>query len=787
MKLLNRKVFRELRILQAQTISISILIIAGVSLLVSSWSVYRSLNQCKDDYYRENRFADLFGSVKTAPIEMVRTLSRIPGIKTIEGRIVLEGLLSVPHADEPAVGTFVSVPSGQQPRLNLLHIRLGRLPVDASEVEVVVHEAFAGAHHLSPGDSITATIQGRQETLRIVGIAISPEYIYALSAQAPLPDDRHYGVFWMPQKQLERLARMSQKMNSIVMELDHTVPQEAVMARLNRELKSYGNRDVIDRSRQISNLFVEDEINEQKTIVILDPMIFISVAAFLIHTILSRLVTIQRPQIATLKSLGYTDLEISSHYLKLVFLIVLGGSLFGVLGGKLLGQTLLKTYVSYFHFPALDFSLSPLSVLLGLSAGIIPGVLGGWLSVRNVYRLSPIEAMRPSTPPSYQESWFEHFGWWQRQSAQMKLFWRNLLIKPLRMWITVFGISAAVAIIITANSWSDMIYYLLDTQFQRIQREDMSVSFLRPLPLSALRELQTMEGMVSVEGYRSIPIRLTFRNRKKELQLSGIPQGLQMLQKLDGQLRSIAIPEQGVLLTRYFEREWGIRVGDRVRVETLEGQLRELDLPVAGFADDLFGLSAVVDLHEFWRVFREQPSYNVANLKVDPLHIQQAYVALKNRVNVYSVMLKKEMYRGIQRSFAGMMKLFMRVVTTFAFLIAAGVIFNSVRIGFSEHSWEMTSLRVMGFERDSVIGMLVGETLAQMLLAVIPGFALGTGLVHWTATAVHTETFGFPVVIFSGTYWLSLLVITLAFIASSIWIVRKVSKMVLVEALKFRE
>ena len=93
MKLLNRKVFRELRILQAQTISISILIIAGVSLLVSSWSVYRSLNQCKDDYYRENRFADLFGSVKTAPIEMVRTLSRIPGIKTIEGRIVLEGLL----------------------------------------------------------------------------------------------------------------------------------------------------------------------------------------------------------------------------------------------------------------------------------------------------------------------------------------------------------------------------------------------------------------------------------------------------------------------------------------------------------------------------------------------------------------------------------------------------------------------------------------------------------------------------------------------------------------------
>jgi putative ABC transport system permease protein len=787
MKLLNRKVFRELKILQAQTLSISILIIAGVSLLVSSWSVYRSLNRCKDDYYRTNRFADLFGYVKTAPIEMIKTLSLIPGIKTIEGRIVLEGLLSVPHADEPAVGTFVSIPSGTQPELNRLHVRLGRLPMDASTVEVLVHEAFASAHHLSLGDSITATIQGQKEVLRIVGIAISPEYIYALGAQAPLPDDRHYGVFWLPQKQIERLARMRKEMNNIVVELDHTVPQESVMVSLNRELKNYGSRDVIDRSRQISNLFVEDEINEQKTMVILDPMIFISVAAFLIHTILSRLVTIQRPQIATMKSLGYTDLEISSHYLKLVFLIVLGGSLLGVLGGKLLGQALLKTYVSYFHFPALDFSLNPISVLLGLSAGIIPGVLGGWLSVRNVYRLSPIEAMRPPTPVSYQEGWFEHFRFWQRQTAQRKLFWRNLLIKPVRMWITIFGISAAVAIIITANAWSDMIYYLLDNQFQRIQREDMSVAFLRPLPLSALRELQKMEGVVSVEGYRSIPIRLIFRNRKKELQLSGLPSDLQMLQKLDGQLRAIAIPERGLLLTRYFEKEWGIRAGDRIRIETLEGQIRELALPVTGFSDDMMGLSAVMDLNEFWRVFREQPSYNIANLKMDPLHLQETYVALKNRAYVYSVMLKKEMYRGIQRSFAGMMKLFMKVVTTFAFLIAAGVIFNSVRVGFSEHAWEMTSLRVMGFEKDSVIGMLVGETLVQMILAVFPGLALGTGLVHWTATAVHTETFGFPVVIFSATYWLSLMVITLAFIASSIWIVHKVSKMVLVEALKFRE
>lgn len=357
----------------------------------------------------------------------------------------------------------------------------------------------------------------------------------------------------------------------------------------------------------------------------------------------------------------------------------------------------------------------------------------------------------------------------------------------MRLFVTIFGISAALAIIITANAWSDMLYYLLDTQFQRIQREDMSVGFLHPLPLSSMRELQKIKGVVSVEGYRTIPVRISFKNQKKELQLSGIPPDLQMLQKLDVNLHPIRIPEQGLLLTRYFEKEWGMKAGDHISIQTLEGELRVVDLPVMGFSDDMLGVSAVMNLDYFWKIFHEQPSYNVANLKLDPLRIQQAYIALKNRANVYSVVLKQQMYRGFQRSFVGMMKMFMNVVIVFAFLIAAGVIFNSVRIGFSEHAWEMTSLRVMGFEKNSVIALLLGETLVQMFLAIFPGFALGYGLVHSTAKAVHTETFGFPVVIYPETYLLSATVISLALVASSIWIVRKVSRMVLVEALKFRE
>jgi putative ABC transport system permease protein len=783
---LHRKLLREFKALRTQTMILSLLIICGVSLIVSAWSAYRSLLDCKNRYYSDNQFADLFSEFKAAPFGVLHRLSQISGIKAVEGRIVMDGLIGVKNTSEPAVGRFVSIPSGEQPRLNRLHLRMGRLPLNGGNVEAVVHEAFAKAHQLHIGDQIEVVIRGQKDHVTIVGIGLSPEFVYALSATTPLPDDLHFGVVWLPLRQLERMSRLSQSMNSVVAQLEPSATEETI-DKVDRMLKPYGNHEVQKRSRQISNMFVEDEIRQQRASIVTDPLIFLGVAAFLLHTILSRLVAIHRPQIATLKSLGYSDPEITRHYLELIIFMVLPGSILGLLAGHGLGKLLLLSYERFFHFPTLDFNLNWEAIFIGFSAGIVPGLMGGWLSLRRVYQLSAVDAMRSPVPAAYQIRLLDRLPLMKKAKIPTRMFWRSFFMKPTRLLMTIAGISMALAILITAHSWSDMIQFLLQTEFQRIQREDMRVGFWKPVPLGAFRELEQISGVISLEGFRVEPVRLRFRHHERLLTLEGVPREIRMHRKMNSDLKPLSVPENGLVISRYFEKEWGMRPGDIVHLETLQGKLKNGELKVRAFSDDLFGTGAMMGLQALSEFLEEQPAYNGAYLKLDPLLVSEVYQKIKDKPVVSSLIMKQQMYRSFEKTMAGMIRMMMNLLIGFALLIASGVIFNSVRISLSEKSWELSSLRVLGFEKNQVIRSLVQESVFQFLASLLPGCLMGYGLIHLTMKSIHTETFGFPVVIFPETYSLSILVLFLSLLLSSTWVYRRVGNMVLMEALRIRE
>ena len=79
-------------------------------------------------YYLRYRFADIFADVRRAPKTIADRIATIPGVAAAEPRITHLALLDVPGFAEPATGRAVSVPDLTEPRLNLLHLREGRLP-----------------------------------------------------------------------------------------------------------------------------------------------------------------------------------------------------------------------------------------------------------------------------------------------------------------------------------------------------------------------------------------------------------------------------------------------------------------------------------------------------------------------------------------------------------------------------------------------------------------------------------------------------------------------------------
>lgn len=784
---LNRKMWRDLWLLKAQTLTTAILIICGVSLLVSEWSAYRSLQQARDSYYKDYDFADLFADFKSASMEPIHQITKIPGVQSVVPRVSIEGLVNIVGKSEPAVGRFISVPSGLQPKLNRLHLRRGRLPTDSTEIEIVVHEGFAAANALNPGDQFGIIVQGQSEQVRITGIGLSPEFVYALSPNAPLPDDLHFGVFWLTERTLQRLLKMPGGYNSVIATIDLSAKRQDIIGTIDRILKPYGSLGAYARDRQISNMFVEDEISQQNVSSIFIPAIFLAIAAFLINIITSRLISLHRLQIAALKAMGYTRTEVFFHYLKLICIMTLIGTIPGIGVGALIGRWMSSTYESYFRFPELRFSISASASLIGLAAGILPGLIGSLASIRSVFKMAPAEAMRPMAPPAFHATLAENMKLPKILNPMGLIAFRNLFQRPIRLGFVILSLSAAVAMVVAAGSWSDMIEFLSKTQFQRLQKEDISISFIRPRPTSLLQELSRMPGVVSVEAFRNVPIRIRYLNHKRELQLTGWPENNEIRKLLDRKLQPIDLPPSGILLSRFFEKNWGMKRGDLIQLELLEEQNQVLDVPVAGFTDELIGLSANMKIQELWKLMDEEPGYNFAALKVDQNKLSELYIRLKVSSEISAVNLKNSLYKGFNESFGKVIRTATLVLMIASLLIASGIIYNSVRVSFSERSWELASLRVLGFERNEVTSILLIEVGIQVLLSLIPGCLLGLGLTHLSMRLIHTETFAFPVVVEAATYARGLLAVLLAFVVSSAVVYVMSGRLNPAEALKARE
>ena len=200
MRPLDRKLYRDLWHIRGQIIAIALVVACGVAAFVAMQSNYRSLIASQDTYYAEYRFADLFTHVKRAPESLTSRIAEIPGVSSFETRVAADVILDVPGVMEPATGRLVSIPSESAPVLNALHIESGRYP--ELRDEVVISGAFSRANSLKPGATLGAVINGRWQRLRVVGIALSPEFIYEIRGGDLFPDNRRFGVLWMNRKAL---------------------------------------------------------------------------------------------------------------------------------------------------------------------------------------------------------------------------------------------------------------------------------------------------------------------------------------------------------------------------------------------------------------------------------------------------------------------------------------------------------------------------------------------------------------------------------------------------------
>jgi putative ABC transport system permease protein len=333
MSLLDRKLLRDLRALKSQAFAVAIVMACGLAMMIMTRSLILSLETTRDDYYRDYRFAQVFARLKRAPNSVASQLAAIPGVAAVQTGIALQATLDLPGMLEPAVGLIQSLPERDELVLNRLHLRQGRILVGrGSHGEILAGEAFAEAHQLKPGDHLSAILYGRKQEFKIAGVVLSPEFVFEAPPGAALPDNRTYGVFWMPYKELATASNLDGAFNTVTFTLSPGVAEESVIAAVDRILTPYGGRGAYGRESHPSHVRVRDEIRILHGLSIGFPLVFLSVAAFMTNAVMSRQITLQREQIAMLKACGFSNRQVGWHYFKFSLAIVVVGTALGTLG-----------------------------------------------------------------------------------------------------------------------------------------------------------------------------------------------------------------------------------------------------------------------------------------------------------------------------------------------------------------------------------------------------------------------------------------------------------------------
>ena len=799
MKALDRKLLRDLRLMWSQALTIALVVASGIGGFITTLSAVDSLALARDRFYADNHFADVFAGVKRAPNSVAQVLRAVPGVADVQTTV--EELVRISIASsgggkttgDAITGQLIGIDARTGLRLNRITLRSGHSadaslspgrPLPDGALPCWVSEAFATVHGLKPGARLNALVNGKQRTLVMAGVALSPEFIFA--GLWGSPDQRGFGVFWVDAEALAAAFDMTGAFNQVALRLAPQADATAAIAAVGNALQSYGGREAVGRADQTSHLMVDNEIKQQRLLGTLLPSIFLAVAVFLLSVVISRLVATQREQIATLKALGYPTGTIAAHYLKLVLLIAAAGLALGLGLGRVLGGLFVEMYAAVFRFPLFEHHIAPWLIATSVSLTVATTVLGTLNTLRATVRLSPAEAMQPPAPGHYRRTLLERMGV-TRIATPLRMILRNIERRPWRSGLSVVGIAASLALVVMGNYLRDAMEVIIDKQFNQAMRLDVTVWTFEPVSDTALAELRHLPGATAVESVRLVPVTLINGHHRQRGELRGYPMQPELYRIVDMAGLAHAPLGDGVLLTDRLAKKLGVRAGDTVQAEVRQGRSRTLVLRVDGLVAEMMGINAYMNRAALNRALGEGNLSSGYALTVERGREAELLAATRDMPKVAGAFSKGDLLRNMQEVNARNINIISTVLTVFASIIAVGVVYNNARIALAERTWELASLRVLGFTRAEVSGLLLGEMAIFVALALPLGMLMGYGLVQGMAASLASDQFAFPVVIRARTLAWAALCVLAAATASALVVRRRIDRLDMVAALKTRE
>ncbi len=773
--------------MRINAIAVAMVLGCGLSIFVMAVGMRASLERTRLEYYGAQRMADLAVSLVRAPERVQDDLAAVPGVSAVDARIAGFALLDLPGVMEPASARLVSLPRRGRPKVNDLVLARGRWPDPALADEVLVNEAFAAALGLNMGSSLDATLHGRRQSLKIVGIANSPEFVFVSAPGELFPQPDRYAVVWMGHDALARAYDLEGAFNEAVFRLAADADPLRTKRFVDAVVQRYGSTGAYGRDRMPSDRFLVEELRQLATMAAFLPALFLVIAAFLVNIALARIIATERSNIGLLKAFGYGDAAVAWHYAKSALLLGAIGALLGSGAGVWLGRLIASVYRDYYHFPRLDFDAPPWVFIAAWIAAFASAGAGALASVLKAARIAPASALAPPKPVGFSGTDGAIGALGRHLDAKSRIILRRIVRFPRRSATTVIGVALAIGLLVVARTFPAVMDRLLDVHFSQTNRQDVTLTFIDARQEGVLHTIASLPGVIYAEPVRIDSVILHHGSRSVEEALIGSRPAARLSRLIGASGDIVAPPAAGVALARALAAKLGVAAGDEIEIEQTRGARLRTNVRVAAIVDPMVGSSAYMDMDAQARLMQEPGQISGANVRLDPAAYAAFNRELKRTPALVGASFLNLAERSMRRSYdegVGYMNL---VYLSFAAIMAGGVAFSAARITLAEQERDLATLRVLGFTRLEVSYVLIGELAALALLAIPAGCITGTLLANWLMQLFQTDMYSFPYVFNPEGYAFAIAFTLLCVAVAALVVRRSIDRLDMVGVLKARD
>jgi putative ABC transport system permease protein len=791
MSVLLKKLRRTIWNTRGQFLAVTAVVAVGIAVYISMTTSYYNLNRTRDEFYRENNFADYYFHVVRAPEQITRQVESLSGVAEVNGRIQKDVPL-VKEGDQRATAriTSYSVPVEGINRIQLLSGRIFERYPQGGGVEVLVDNRYFTANRLTFNDTISIVSESRKVHLSVVGTGTGPEFTYAMKDAATLmPDPETFGLIMMPLNQAQQILDLPGQINQVIIKLSPGADEEKVAEQVKELLEPYGNLSGYPLKKQLSHAILQGELDGLKAVSGFMPAIFLGIAAAIQLVMLGRMIRGQRLQIGIMKALGYDNRQIMTYYTAYAMFTSLLGALLGTLLGIGLASAISGLYADVFNLPRAIGGVNITAMINGFILSLAVGAAAGLAASRGVVSVNPAESMRPEPPKNAGGIFLERLPRvWRLLDSTWKMSLRTAIRNRGRFTLVLVGVTFSVGMLVMSLFASDSIDYMINKQYFLDQRYDYLVRFTSPVKENELLNISRIEGVIKAEPVFEIPVKVYYNGKSQEDTLQGIPPD-STLKRLENQSgRPLRVPGEGLLINEKTANKLGVREGDKVEVETLlgTGPSRRANLTVVGINRQLVGGGSFISLEQANLVMQERHLVSGVLLKIDTGNSEILDEELNDMNGVSSILSRQKELDNFNKNMEAMVYS-IAIMVTFAVVMGFAIVYNASVISFTERKRELASLRVLGFTTREVSGLLLKENLLQSLLGVAAGLPFGRLISQGYVNAVSTDLFTMPVVVYPMTYFWSALGGVFFIAVAHLLAVRGVKKLDMVDVLKNKD